>query len=60
MRTKEIINKYMPEEIKNAVDKLADSVGMVISGKNEDGETEYIGTVKQWEEFNNLMNEDDE
>ena len=50
----------MPEEIKNAVDKLADKVGMTIAGKNEDGETEYIGTTKQWEEFTNSLNEDDE
>jgi hypothetical protein len=50
----------MPEEIKTEVDKLADEAGMVVSGKNEDGETEYIGTTKQWERFINSLNEDDE
>lgn len=31
--------------------QIADSCGLVYSGKNFDGELEFIGTDKQWREF---------
>ncbi len=36
---------------------LAMRAGLVDGGLNEDGEQEYIGTVKEWQEFERLQEE---
>lgn len=38
----------------NRTIKLAQSIGMVFSGINEDGELEFIGEREQWSEFERL------
>lgn len=40
----------MNEEI-----KLAEECGLATLGKNEDGEQEYMGTNKQWGDFNKAL-----
>lgn len=46
----EEIKKEVEKEIANK--RLADKLGMVYAGRNDEGEMEFIGTDKQWAEFN--------
>lgn len=48
------------DRIEVELDLLATKAGMVVAGRNKEGNMEYIGTKKQWEEFTRLMDEDDE
>lgn len=34
--------------------KLAEEAGLVYTGKNEDGDEEFIGTKQEWQEFERL------
>jgi hypothetical protein len=51
------------EQIKKEVElefkkkELADRLGMTYAGLNNDGEPEFIGTDRQWKEFNSLIEE---
>ena len=38
--------------------KLHQEAGLVYSGKNYDGETEWIGTKKQWELYEQMKEAD--
>ena len=37
--------------------KLAEALNMPFAGLNEDGEPEFIGSDKQWREFESLIDE---
>jgi hypothetical protein len=39
---------------KEQIIKVAESLGLVYGGDNEEGQPEFVGSDKQWEEFNKI------
>ena len=39
-----------------SIKELAEEVGLIYSGRNFDGEPEFIGTTKAWDKFTKLSN----